>query len=110
MCSIIRKYRKEVDSGIDYSVLQEDIEKELIKKLYGFKSIVKDSAAQYRPSLLAHYLLELGQQFNTFYNQCPVLKSGDPKLVKARILLCDSIRQVLANGLYLLALKAPEEM
>jgi arginyl-tRNA synthetase len=39
-----------------------------------------------------------------------VLKAGNDELVKARILLCDATRQVLANGLWLLGMKAPEEM
>ena len=110
ICSILRKYGKEVSSDVKYELLVEDVEKELVKKLYEFKQVVVDSADQYKPSFVARHLLELGQLFNTFYNVCPVLSSGNDELTKARVLLCDSVRQVLANGLWLLGLKAPEEM
>ncbi|MBU2561540.1 MAG: arginine--tRNA ligase [Nanoarchaeota archaeon] len=110
ICSILRKHGKKPDGKADCSVLKEDIEKELVKKVYAFKQVVVDSAESYKPHLLAHHLVELGQMFNTFYTQCPVLKADSKKLVSARLLLCDSVRQVLANGLYLLGLKAPEEM
>jgi arginyl-tRNA synthetase len=110
ICSILRKHGKEVDADVKYPLLAEDIEKELVKKLYGFKQAIADSAEQYKPSLIARHLLELGQLFNTFYNVCPVLNTGNDELTKARALLCDSVRQVLANGLWLLGLKAPEEM
>ncbi|MBW2972387.1 arginine--tRNA ligase, partial [Candidatus Woesearchaeota archaeon] len=110
ICSILRKHGKEVDSKADCKVLTEDIEKELVKKIYAFKQVVVDSAESYKPHLIAHYLVELGQTFNTFYTQCPVLKAENKKLAGARLLLCDATRQVLANGLFLLGMKAPEEM
>jgi arginyl-tRNA synthetase len=39
-----------------------------------------------------------------------VLKAGNDKLVRARILMCDATRQVMANGLWLLGMKVPDEM
>jgi arginyl-tRNA synthetase len=110
ICSILRKYGREVSADVKYNLLAENIEKELIKKIYEFRQVVADSAVQYKPSLIARHMLELGQLFNTFYNVCPVLSSGDEDLTRARVLLCDSVRQVMANGLWLLGLKAPEEM
>ena len=110
ICSILRKYGKDVTADVDFGLLKEEIEKELLKKIYSFKKAVADAAESYKPSIIARYLIELGQMFNTFYNSCPVIKAANKELAKARILLCDSVRQVLANGLYLLGVKAPEEM
>ena len=110
ICSILRKYGKEVDANVDYSLLVEENEKELIKELHRFKQVVVDAAEQYRPSTIAKYLISLGQTFNSFYDVCPVLKAGNDELVRARILMCDATRQVMANGLWLLGMKAPDEM
>jgi arginyl-tRNA synthetase len=109
-CSILRKYGKEVSDNIDYSLLVEEKEKSLMKKIHNFKQVVIDAAGQYKPSTIAKHLIDLAQEFNSFYDSCPVLKAGNDDLVKARVLLCDATRQTLANGLYLLGLKAPEEM
>ena len=81
----------------------------LAKKIGIFPDIVTQASEQCKPSVIAKYLIELGQMFNTFYTECPVLKAEE-KLMAARILLCDATRQVLANGLCLLGMKAPEEM
>ncbi len=110
ICSILRKYGKSAGANAKFAKLQEEIEKELIKKIYSFKKAVLDSAEQYKPSIIAKYLIELAQMFNTFYTACPVLKAGDEELVNARVALCESVRQVLQNGMTLLGLKCPEEM
>ena len=53
--------------------------------------------------------LDLARDFNHFYHNCPVLKEeGDKK--QARLILVDAVRQVLAQGLYLLGIEAPQEM
>jgi len=110
ICSIIRKYNKSVTDEVKFQLLSADAEKELIKRLSNFETVLSQATEQYKPSILAKYLIDLGQKFNIFYDACPVLKAGDEETVKARILLCDAVRQVLANGLHLLGIKAPEEM
>jgi len=112
ICSILRKYGKSTSGVLDikYDILVEEIEKDIIKKIYNFNQAICDAADQYKPSIIAKYLIDLGQTFNTFYNICPVLKSGDEELTRARVFLCAAVRQVLANGLYLLGMKTPEEM
>ncbi len=110
ICSIFRKYGKPVGADVDFGLLKDDVEKEVIKKIQDFPDAVAAAAEHYRPSIITRHLLDLGQLFSTFYNSCPVLKAEDEKLVKARLFLCDCVRQVLANGLHLLGIKAPEEM
>jgi arginyl-tRNA synthetase len=110
ICSILRKYGEDVSVDVDFELLKEDAEKELLKKIYAFKNFVVDAAESYKPSIIARYLIDLGQMFNTFYNSCPVIKAANEELAKTRVLLCDAVRQVLANGLYLLGMKAPQEM
>ncbi|MFH1064127.1 MAG: arginine--tRNA ligase [Candidatus Woesearchaeota archaeon] len=110
ICSIFRKYGKPVSSAVDFGLLKEDVEKEVIKKIQEFPLAVSAAAEHYRPSIITRHLLDLGQLFSSFYNACPVLKAENEEILKARLFLCDCVRQVLANGLHLLGIKAPEEM
>lgn len=109
ICSIFRKYGKDIDYDADYSLLNSDYEKKLVILLKQFPGLINDSAEHYKPSMICHYLLNLAQQFNEFYHNCPILRAEED-VMKARLALADSVRQVLKNGLALLGIEAPEEM
>ena len=72
------------------------------------------SAAELRePHRVARYLEELAGAYHRFYDSCRVLPLGDEptgELHRARLALCMATRQVLANGLGLLGVTAPERM
>lgn len=111
ICSILRKagsFSREEAWGAA-ALLQEEEEKGLIKALATLPERVEAAAEGYRPSLVARHLVEVAREFNRFYHRCPVLGSAGP-LQDARLLLIDATRQVLANGLGLLGISAPEEM
>lgn len=93
----------------DASLLKEDMEIKLIKKLACFPNIIKNAANQYSPNILANYLFELAQDFNSFYQSLPVLKAEE-KLKNARLKLVDAVKTVLSNGLYLLGIAVLEKM
>ncbi len=107
-CSILRKAGK-VSGKVNYALLQQEKEKNMVAQLMNFPDIVDDAATHYRPHVLCHYLIELSQAFNEFYHACPVI-SDDKELMKARLSLVEAVRQVLENGLNLLGIEAPEEM
>ena len=113
ICSILRKFGKRIDKSFldktDLSLLKEKQETELIKLLGKFPDVVEDAASSYKPSLIARYLIDLSQSFNEFYHIHQILKEKE-ELKNARILLIDSVRQVLKNGLNLLGIEAPEKM
>ncbi|MCP5006450.1 MAG: arginine--tRNA ligase, partial [Planctomycetes bacterium] len=67
------------------------------------------AADNYEPSLLSNHLLDLCSTFNRYYQHHRVLTDNN-ELRKARILLIDSIRQVIKNGLRILGLHSPERM
>ena len=71
--------------------------------------VVLAAAANHDPSQVANYLYELAQSFSLLYEQLPVLKA-EAKLKKARLFLIDNVRIVLAQGLSLLGIVAPEKM
>ncbi len=111
ICSILRKAEgAELTWSDDAAahLLQEE-ERALVKILALLPEKVIASAEAYRPSILARYLIDVARGFNRFYHRCPVLGS-DAALQRARLLLIDATRQVLANGLGLLGIAAPEEM
>ncbi len=107
ICSILRKEKPK--NKIRFEALQTPEELNLISKLSLFSNTIQKVAREYKPYLIANYLLELSHLFNEFYHKHQVLKA--PKDMKqARLTLITAIKQVLDNGLHLLAIKAPEEM
>jgi len=109
ICSILRKNESEIAKNIDFSLLNKKVEITLINKLFMYKQVVQDAAEQYKPSLIARYLLDLTQLFNEFYHSCPVLKAEE-KLKQARLLLIDKTKDIIKDGLLLLCIEAPEKM
>lgn len=85
-------------------------EKQLLLTLARFPEVAKEAAQEYDPSRIAHYLFSLAQTFNTFYNECPVLKAEDPEVRDFRLRIITAVASVMSKGLSLLAIKTVEEM
>lgn len=107
-CSILRKVAKR-GLKLDFSLLCTPSEKALIFLLSQFPLKLEDAAHAQKPHLLCQYLIALAQSFNEFYHSCQVI-SDDVKLMAARRALVQTSKQVLANGLNVLGIAAPEEM
>jgi arginyl-tRNA synthetase len=106
ICSILREAP---DVARDASVVSplHPSERELIKKLLAFPSEVAEATDRRAPHRVAAYLLELAQDFAAFYRDCRVL--GVPE-EPFRLAVIDATRVVLARGLDLLGIEAPESM
>ncbi len=114
ICSILRQ-----EGAADYDLgsvsdaalgrLTEPSERELIRHLACLPNDVIAAAKNYEPERMTRYVLELATKFHKFYHDCRVL-SDDRELSGARLLLCDCVRQVLANVLNMLKISAPEHM
>jgi arginyl-tRNA synthetase len=104
-------FRKGGESApeIDKLVLADSAEINLAKRLCQFAETVPQVLNDFRPNILANYLFEVANSFHTFYEACPVLKSGEPAR-SSRLALCDLTARVLERGLGLLGIKAPEKM
>jgi arginyl-tRNA synthetase len=89
--------------------LSESHEDALLVNLSRYPEIVESAALQHEPHQLAHYLRELANDFHTYYNAHQFLVE-DAALRNARLNLIAATRQVLANGLQLLGVSAPESM
>jgi arginyl-tRNA synthetase len=109
LCSVLRKCGETATNEINYDLLKEDDELLLVKKLEYFQLTLIRAAQHCEPSIVSKYLLDLCSTFNRFYQHHRIL-IDDAELKKARILLVDSVRQVIKNGLGILGLKTPERM
>ncbi|MDQ3715826.1 MAG: arginine--tRNA ligase [Actinomycetota bacterium] len=100
-------------ADVQLELLSHEKESELLAALGEFPRIVA-AAAQFRaPHRVARYLEELAGTYHRFYDACRILPRGDedpaPEMAP-RLWLCEATRMVLANGLALLGVRAPERM
>ncbi|WP_300682416.1 arginine--tRNA ligase [Nocardioides sp.] len=115
MSSILRNA---VDLGIEpatdhLELLAHDAEGELLRALAEFPRVVASAANLREPHRVARYLEETAGMYHRFYDHCRVLPMGDEEvgdLHRARLALVAATRIVLANGLGLLGVSAPERM
>ncbi|MBT3456706.1 MAG: arginine--tRNA ligase, partial [Thiotrichales bacterium] len=113
ICSVFRQVN---EKGLklnlaeaNLSLLTEDIEKNILRELSRYKSVIESAAIQYEPHQLAYYLRDLATQFHSYYNACTFILD-DQNLTQARLSLIHATRQILLNGLSILGVDAPESM
>jgi arginyl-tRNA synthetase len=117
ICAVLRNA---TDIGIKYGadlihpeLLVHERERELIGALGEFPRVVAGAAELREPHRVARYVEELAGVYHRFYADCRVLPMGDEtpsELHSARATLCSATAQVIANGLDLLGVSAPEKM
>ena len=95
--------------GVEWSALAADDERELVKALLGFPALVTAAARTLAPQLVATYLLDTARLVHTWYHKHHVLGEAEP-VRSARLALARAAQVVLANGLALLGISAPERM
>ncbi len=111
ICSIFRRAEVErVDVRSTTPVLGEPQERVLAMRLLGFGTAVAETVERASPHRLCTYLYELASDFTAFYEHCPVLKAADASTRASRLALCDVTARVLARGLHLLGISAPDQM
>jgi arginyl-tRNA synthetase len=95
--------------AIEWSLLGEPEEQELIKTLLDFPALVEGAAAALEPHRVANWLLETARLAHLWYHKHHVLNEA-PELTAARLVLARAAQIALANGLTLLGITAPERM
>jgi arginyl-tRNA synthetase len=115
VCSVLRKLE---DLGWQWDAsaalahlerLVEEHEKAILRRLDRYPEVVSLAAANCEPHLVATYLRELAGDFHPWYNAHKMLVDEE-ELRNARLALSVAVRQVIANGLDLLGVSAPEIM
>ena len=104
-----------IELGDDYdpALLDTAQEAELLALLAGYPQVVAAAAELREPHRVARYLEDLASGYHKFYDAVRILPMGDEPATDAtvaRLWLCRATRQVLANGLALLGVTAPERM
>lgn len=85
-------------------------ERAMLLKIAWFPSVLKTCERELSPHPLANYVLELAGLFHPFYEKCRVVDTQNKELSRARLELCAGVRDVIAQGLGLLGVSAPEQM
>jgi arginyl-tRNA synthetase len=106
--SIVRKADQEPGPG--EIVVEHPAERALVKTLLRFGSVVHGVAESLQPHALCGYLFELAGAFSTFFHDCSVLKAESDTLRDSRLRLVALTSRVLACGLQLLGVQAPDRM
>ena len=115
VCSLLRQavekgYAYDQGNGLaQLAALEDDTSLLLMVELSRFPEVVENAGQLLEPHLIAQYLRELAYAFHTWYHATPVLVE-DANVRDARLALACAARQVLANGLALLGVSAPEKM
>ena len=109
-------FRQAADKGIappgddvDLAPLSSSHELELAGAIARYPEVVEAAAARCEPHQIAYYLRDVATHFHTWYNAEPFL-AAEPPVRAARLALVDATRRVLANGLGLLGVSAPDSM
>ncbi|MEM4336883.1 MAG: arginine--tRNA ligase, partial [Candidatus Woesearchaeota archaeon] len=75
--SLIEKYGKSIDKEVNFSLLNSEYEKNVIKTIAKFPDVVENAAKNLEPSIVAHYLIEVAQRFTEFYHNCKILQEEE---------------------------------
>ena len=115
VCSVFRQLAErqmnwDEQTGLqNLSLLTEDHEQALFTMLSRYPEVVELAAITHTPHLLAHFLMDLARDFHTYYNAHQFM-TDDINLSQARLTLITAVRQVIANGLGLMGVSAPQSM
>ncbi len=112
-CSVIKKSGLDLENvphfSIDYSVISDNATVGIIKELAEFDEVIQAAAANYEPSYIARYAVDLAQAFNKFYHDNPILVE-DENIKNSRLAVVIATKYALKNTLYLLGIEAPVQM
>ena len=111
-CSLLKKVCdsvENIDTNIDFSLLNDEASVEVCKLIEMYPAKIKDAANKFEPSIVTRHLVDIAQSFNKFYHDNPIMNSDDD-VKKARIALVYAVKTILASGLKLLGINAPEQM
>ncbi len=85
-------------------------EGEVLKILSRFPEKIQAALAEYEPSVITRYAIELCTAFNRFYHNCPILTAEDPAVRATRLRITKACGTVIQNALKLICLRTPEKI
>jgi len=111
VCSVFAQWGGDAQAlrGVALAPLAGARELALLQRLAEFPQLLQSAAQELAPHAVAFYLRSLAAEFHSYYNAERILVD-DEQVRAARLALCAAVRQVLANGLAMLGVSAPEKM
>ena len=85
-------------------------EREILRILYQFPGAVQQAGDEMSPAILANYVYELAREYNSFYQEVPVLRETDESKMYFRLAISETTGRVIRSGLGLLGIEVPERM
>ena len=107
--SILRKTDQD-QHKLDSQLILDPREKELIKHLMVYPSIIQQAAKAYSPAVVANYSYDLVKLFNSFYQNLSILGETEGSIKALRVSLSTEVSSVLKDSLALLGIQAPSRM
>lgn len=107
---ILEKAQQTPSIDVDFTLLKEKPELELVKAIGLFDLNVRNAAKNLSPKVISRYCHDLAVTFNSFYEKSKVLDLGDENLEKSRLCLVNSFKITIERALDLLGIVAPEKM
>ncbi len=107
--SILRKAAIDLTEECTNITLQPK-EKELIKLMETYPTVIQNAAQAYSPAIVANYVYDLVKEYNSFYQAIPILPEKDEKLRIFRVQLSKKVGEIIQSGFALLGIEVPERM
>ncbi|MBR3724879.1 MAG: arginine--tRNA ligase [Bacteroidales bacterium] len=108
--------RKAEEQGMDLQAATTgrlaltDKERAVVKSLHDMPGVVASAAENYSPAMVANYAYDLAKNFNSFYQDTPILRETDESLRLFRVKLCSLVSYALKNAMHILGIEVPERM
>ena len=106
-CSVLEKAGMD---GVMTDAPLSELEAELAKTIAVFPERVNQAIADYEPSVVTRYILDLCAAFNRFYHECSIANCEDEQLKSSRVALTRATNQVLRTALHLICMQSPEKI
>ena len=106
-CSVLARAGEVADAPVAITAEEEAT---LVKTLCRFGERVTAAIADYEPSYITRFILDIAAAFNRFYHNCPILTAEDPAVRASRIRLTEATKIVLGNAFDLICLKKTEKV
>ncbi len=111
--SVLRKARKNkisLSTNFPEGMTLEGKEKELLKTISEYPSVVAEAATKYSPALLANYCYEIAREFNQFYHDHSILNEPDSEKRNFRLILSECVVKIMRSGMVMLGIEMPDRM
>jgi arginyl-tRNA synthetase len=109
-------FRKAQDMGVHIpaesplSVSLNNKEKNLLKLIHEFPSVLKDAGNAFNPSLIANFIYDMVKEYNQFYHDYSILKEENPEIRDMRLVMSHVTAGIVKRGMEMLGIEMPERM